>query len=60
MSNYVVGEVELAYLLEQIRKSQSSEMVYELNGELGGIAELVEWVIKSRPLGGDNVAVNQD
>jgi hypothetical protein len=60
MSNYVVGEVELAYLLEQIRKSQSSEMVYELNGELGGIAELVEWVIKSRPLSGDNVAVSQD
>lgn len=59
MSNYVVGEVELAYLLEQIRKSQSREMVYELNGELGGIAELVEWVIKSRPLNGENVAVGQ-
>lgn len=49
MTKYIIGEAELSYLLEQIRRSQSSEIVYELNGEFGGIAELVEWVIKSSP-----------
>lgn len=50
MNNYLVNEAELGYLLEQIRKSQSEEVAYEINGEIGGIAELVESVIKSRPL----------
>ena len=49
MNKYIVSEAELSYLLEQIRKSQSEEVVYDLDGKLGGIADLVEWVIKSSP-----------
>ena len=59
MNNYIVSEAELGYLLEQIRKSHSQEMAYEIDGDIGGIAELVEWVIKSRPLKTDTIAVNQ-
>jgi hypothetical protein len=60
MNDYIVSEAELGYLLNEIRKSQSEEVVYDLDGKLGGIADLVEWVIKSRPLKTDPVAVNQD
>lgn len=49
MNKYIVSEAELSYLLEQIRKSQSRDVTYELDGEIGGIVELVEWVIKSSP-----------
>jgi hypothetical protein len=49
MNNYIVSEAELGYLLNEIRKSQSSDIAYDLDGKIGGIAELVEWVIKSSP-----------
>jgi hypothetical protein len=49
MNNYIVSEAELGYLLNEIRRSQSEEVVYDLDGKLGGIADLVEWVIKSSP-----------
>lgn len=49
MNKYIVSEAELSYLLEQIRKSQSRDVTYEIDGEIGGIVELVEWVIKSSP-----------
>jgi hypothetical protein len=50
MNNYVINEEELRYLLEQIRASQHQEVLYEIDGEPAGIVELVESVIKSRPL----------
>jgi hypothetical protein len=49
MNKYIIDEAELSFLLNEIRKSQYSEITYERDGQIGGIVDLVEWVIKFNP-----------